>query len=284
MEIPTFWAVIVGVLAFASCLTIGHPASGGLTVEFGISATTVGVVALFWLPPLLRVWSLTGGKLEAAGVAASSKGLLGSPEELIERLTTIRTASEEAKRQAPEAEEVLRSVDKEVAEIATEYLVGSGAVNDAAITALARHYEQLREDMPPGNPRTVEMTRIVNEARVRGEADPEAASSWGVKLIRSNSEGERIVGLAFLQVAPSVTALSDVLDLIRHSTTAFEMFHALMTLEAMITVLTRTERDRARQVLVDELEDPRGVGIAADPNLPGLIGEVSARLGAGPPA
>ncbi|HEY6551648.1 MAG TPA: hypothetical protein VIY71_10665 [Solirubrobacterales bacterium] len=283
MKVSKGWAVLVGLVALASSLKVSHPAGGGFGIEFAVTVTTLGVIALLWLPSLLRAWSLAGGKLEAAGVAATSQGLLGSPEDLIDRLTGIKTTAEKVtekvKDQAPEAAAALRSLDQEVDQMATEYLVGVDAVSASAIRALGRQYERLRAVMPPGDIRTIEMTRVVNEARVRAEADPQTAARWGPQLIRSEDQGRRIVGLAFLQAAPVAETFSDLLHLIRNSATAFEMFHTLLALRESAPLLTQSQRDQAAEALLDELEeDPRGVDIAADSALPALIREVAAEL------
>jgi len=181
----------------------------------------------------------------------------------------------------------LRSLDQEVDQMATEYLVGVDTASASAIRTLARRYEQLRETMPPSDVRTIEMTRVVNEARVRAEADPEAAARWGTQLIHAEDQGRRIVGLAFLQVSPVVEMFSDLLDLARSSATAFEMFHTLLALRRCVSLLnqTQSQKEQAAKALLNELEeDPRGVGIAADSALPGLIREVATKLTAGAPA
>lgn len=283
MKVSKGWAVLVGLVAMASCLKLSHPAGGGFGIEFAVTATTLGVIALLWLPSLIRAWSLAGGKLEAAGLAASSEGLLGSPEDLINRLTGIKTTagsvSEKVKDQAPEVAVALRGLDQEVDQMATEYLVGVDAVSDSAIRALGRHYERLREVMPPSDTRTVEMTRVVNEARVRAEADPETAAKWGEQLVLSEEQGRRIVGLAFLQAAPIAKTFPDLLYLVRNSATAFEMFHALLALRECAPLVSQSQRGQAAEGLLDELEeDPRGVGVAADAGLPSLIKEVAAAL------
>jgi hypothetical protein len=283
MKVSKGWAALVGLTALASCLRVSHPAGGGFGIEFEVTATTLGVVALLWLPSLIRAWSLAGGRLEAAGLAATSKGLLGSPEDLIDRLTGIKTTTGEVtqkvKEQAPEAAEALRGLDLEVDQIATEYLGGVDAVSASAIQRLGRQYERIREMMPPGDKRTFEMTRVVNEARVRAEADLQAAARWGSQLLRAEDQGRRIVGLAFLQAAPTASAFSDLLELVQTSATAFEMFHTLLALRESAPRLTPSQREQAAEVMLKELEDdPRELDITADSTLPVLIREVAAAL------
>ncbi len=248
-------------------------------VDFSVTTTTIGVVALIWLPALLRLLSLTGGRVKAAGVEASASGLLGSTDDFISDLTNIRTVTEEAVMQTPQADEKLTAVAEQVEQMAAQYLGTIDAVTDESVVRLAESYKKLRSSMEPGTERTVEMTRIVNEARVRAGADPERAKRLGSLLVRSKEQGQRIVGLAFLQEAPAPSSFEDLLTLVRDSATAFEMFHALLALKSLAPDLGRRERSTAAEILRAEAGDPRGVGVMDDPNLPSLINDVIGVLG-----
>jgi hypothetical protein len=270
-EIPATWTWAMLALGLASCLSITHPADGGWEVSFAVTTTTVGIFALIWLPALIRLLALTGGRIKAAGVEATTGGLIGSSEDLIQGLTGARTAAEQAQLNMPEVHETLEKVTAKIDQIAEQFVVAGEAIPDAAVARLARRYEELRASLPPGDERTVAMTEIVNEARVRASADRERARNLGVLLIRSRSDGQRIVGLAFLQEAPSVDAFDDVLGLVTSSATAFEMFHALAALRSLIPELSPDRRRQAVEALRTEEADPRGVGVMDDSNLPRLI-------------
>lgn len=278
LRLPKPWIVLVLILAVASSVDVEHPASGGWGIDINVDSATVGIVALIWLPALLRLLSLTGGKVKAAGVEASSGGLLGSPEDLIEDLTEIRTGAEEAGRRAPEVNQAMEQVRRQVDEMASDYLSASDAVTMESSLRLADQYEQIRSTMPPGNERTARMTRVVNEARVRAGANRDAARRLAKTQVRSEREGERLVALAMLQEAPTRWAVEDILLRISGSSTAFEMYHALLALREAAAAMSVDEIDRAIAVLTTEKSDPRGVGVMADANLPQLIEEVLAHL------
>lgn len=278
MVIPRAWLAAMVVLAFLSCLTITHPEGRGVEVNFGVTVTTIGVVALIWLPALIRLLSLTGGRLRAAGVEASSTGLLDSPEDLIVRLARIKTVTEEAKRRAPQAGKLLGGVDQEVDRLANEYLSGSDAVSERTAALLAREYERARGSMEPGYERTIAMTRIVNEASVRGGGDLGEAARLGVRLIRSAHEGERVVATAFLQVAPTREGLDGLLGLISTSDAKFETYHVLRALGCLSPSMSDGEKQRALKVVRAELADPRERGIVTDAYLPSLFEHVIAAL------
>jgi len=281
LKLPKPWVLTVAVLAVLSSITVEHPASGGWGVDVNVDAATIGIVALVWLPALLRLLSLTGGKVKAAGVEASSGGLLGSPENLIEDLTEIRTGAEEAGRRAPEIDRAMEQVQRQIDEMASEYLSGSDAVTEHSISRIADEYEAIRSTMPPGSARTTRMTRVVNEARVRAGANRDTARRLAIPLLHSEKEGQRIVALAMLQEAPSNKAVDGVLNLVSDSATAFEMFHALVALREIAPKMSVEELAHAISVLTAEKSDPRGVGVMADANLPGLIDDVLFKLEAG---
>lgn len=115
------------------------------------------------------------------------------------------------------------------------------------------------------------MTEIVNEARVRASGERRTAAEFGLRLVQARSEGERIVGLAFLQEEPDERGFTDVLTRITASNSAFEAFHALHALKNMAPRLAPAQKQEAIAALAREKDDPRGVGVMEDQNLPGLI-------------
>jgi hypothetical protein len=121
--------------------------------------------------------------------------------------------------------------------------------------------------------------RIVDEARVRASANRDAAArSASRRLLTSTREGERIVGLAFVQEVGGNYRLDDVLARIENSASALEMFHALVALREIEPSLEPDQCEVAVQVLEKEKTDYRGVAVMEDPNLPRLIDDVISRL------
>jgi hypothetical protein len=219
-----------------------------------------------------------GGEVRAAGVEASTGGLLAQPEQVITDLSSIRAQAEQLEFEHPSARGSARKVEAEVSRMAASYLRGVETLSGEAIAELARAYEETRASMEPGDARTERMTRIVNEARVRADGDPGAAGVTGLDLLRAPGEGDRIVGLALLQVAPDRAALDLILTRVTSSASAFEAYHALLALEALAPLLAASERARAIEALARERSDPRGVGVMRDRYLPQLIERVAGRL------
>lgn len=276
MAIPGWWIVTMLFIGLLSCFAVGHPASGGVRVSFEVGTTAVIAFGLIWLPALVRLLALTGGRVKAAGIEASSGGLLGTSDELIRELAEVLVAVEEVKRKSPEGPD-LGSVTDRIDDIAGRFVAGE-AITPEVADRLGREYERIRDALESSGERTSEMTRVVNEARVRAIADGPRARDLGLFLVRSRREGGRIVGLAFLQEAPDAGAFGDVLAMISGSATAFEMYQALLTLRAIGSRLTNPERDAAIAALKREESDPRSVGVMDDTNLPYLLKAVREEL------
>ena len=94
LVIPPLWMRVVGGLALVSCFSVDHPASGGVGVHFDVSTTTIGLVALIWLPALIGVIGVAGGRFKAAGIEASSGGLMGNSDELFRLSAATRSDAE----------------------------------------------------------------------------------------------------------------------------------------------------------------------------------------------
>lgn len=174
MAIPRAWVGTMIGLALISCFEVSRASGGGIGVDFVISTVTVGVVALIWLPVLLRVFALGGGRLSALGVEASSAGLR---EIVVQTVAGVKTTVEAAERGEADTADVVSEVEQQVDQLAIEYLGGTNAIDRHTVMVLARGYERLRATMPRGGERTTRMTRIVNEARVRAAANPGQAGS-----------------------------------------------------------------------------------------------------------
>lgn len=280
MKTPRSWIFLMATLAVISSVTAEHGADGNWEFHFEVTGITLGAFALIWLPALLRLLSLTGGRFKGAGVELSSGGLIGTPDDLIGDLTRIRTEAEEASRQPDptDVDRTLRQLQQQVDEMAADYLAESNALSRATIARLADEYESIRNALQSGERRTIEMTRVINEARVRASANPEHARRLAPNLVNSNREGERLIGLAFLQEIQSPYLLKAIVSRIVASTSAFEMFHALIALREVAPSLELHQVESVVRILKKEKTDYRGVAVMKDPNLPGLIDEVIALL------
>lgn len=268
-RVPRAWLWAMVAAAVLSSVDASRSSRGEISLHLEFGTAALVALALIWLPVLLRLLLLTGGTLKAAGLEASATGLI-TRETLFNLLAQAKGVIS-AKEDDPSRVEAVKELDHLVEQIASEYLETSDSLDDDALASLARRYERLRRDTPPGPQRTSAMTRIVNEARVRGATSPSVGGRKALPLLSSPSQGDRIVGLALMQEAGNPAASDQVLAIVQDSATAFEMFHALLALQEMAFRMSSAQRAHAVEVLVAEREDPRGVGIGQDPGLPALI-------------
>ena len=286
MTVSPLWAVAMVIVAVVSAVDLTRAPNGDVGFHVAVGAVAVGAVALIWLPSLIRLLSITGGSLKAAGMEASAGGLLNT-NELVKTLAGIKNETERAATSSSggaEATAVAAKVNDEVNRIAENLLPPEEAINERALDAIARRYEEIRRTQPSGWERTLAMTRCVNEARVRAKAAPEAARRWAHRLLPSGAAGDRIVGLGLIQEAPDATAIDQVLPLFTNSASSFEAYQALVAIKRLARLLSPDERRRVAAAIEREKTDPRGTGLMNDPSLPGLIAETLKELSEPTPA
>jgi hypothetical protein len=199
-RVPIRWIALMILLAIVTSVDIARPRAGELSVSVDAGALALASVALIWLPALLKVLLLTGGSVKAGGVEASAPGMF-SREDILDFLTRAKAVTTLREDQVA-GNVALVELDAAVDRLAYDTLDGSRSLDADALRRLALEYERLRRDSPPGPQRTSAMTRIVNESRVRAASSIELAERRSQHLLRSPSQGERIVGLALAQEAP----------------------------------------------------------------------------------
>jgi hypothetical protein len=278
IDVPRWWLALSLALAAVSSVSVDRVATGAFVVHFAVGATTIGAVALYWLPAVLRLLSLTGGRGKVLGVEAAAGGLASAPEALIAGLARIRTDVSVVERASPDVSGLAESVRSEVDRIAGTYLAGTDSLTADALAGLTRRYEHVRASQPRSPQRAIQMNQILDEARVRARGTPGEAATLAVPLLRSARDGDRVVGLAILQQEPRAEAFEDTLHLVQNGASAFEQYHALTALRAMAPLLSAAQRAQAASVLEVESKDPRGVGLADDPYIPSAIAAALAEL------
>lgn len=114
---------------------------------------------------------------------------------------------------------------------------------------LAQSYKKLREQLPSGPQRTMMMESVAG--RMRALTPKAALSSEDVKnYLRSNDEGERLLGLSILEWTGDVSHYNDVLQVIDGgSRSAFEQYRALRIAEKMLPRLDSKDKRHLQEVL-----------------------------------
>lgn len=278
--LPRSWVLGMVLVAVASTVDVTFPESGGVRWQFTLGGLSLAAVALIWLPTALRLISMTGGSIKAAGVEASATGIV-RPDQLVDDLASLRTSAERVARELPATEPGVRTLEAEVDSIAQRYLPREETLSPEIVDGLAREYERIRRDMPPGQARTIAMNKLLNQVRVRATAAPESARRLAPGLLRSSGQGDRIVGLALVQGSPTADAYEDLLRILSTAASAFEQYHSVLALKEIAPLLGPAQRERAIAVLEREKTDPRGVGVMKDRYIPAAIDHVLSVLRAG---
>ncbi len=276
------WLAVVVPLLLLSVVRLERTADGLL---WGLYATpvTAALVAILWLPGLLRLLAARGGSVSAAGL---SIGL-----EPLRRLGAARSdAEEEAGRDSAghvcpgQASSRWASSEKSSSGSAgpLERPANRGGAADVTAPAapalappsarraigrtlaeLETSFSALLTRLPPGFARTAALESVLAEARVLApEASGELAER--VSTMVDDSEARRAITLALLQGAPAPLpeqtglALADSLARDRPS---FEEYHLLRTIRDRYADLSTAGRSRvvtAVAALLDAGRFPSG--------------------------
>jgi hypothetical protein len=230
---PSLWPrVVLGVVGAASF------AAGAVAVFKTSNGTGTGVLIAFG--GVMLALAVLGDRVESLEFGGSK--------------LQLRAAAAAAQKYAL-AEE---SADRGDVAGASELRAQARALLEEA-GPIASEYGAVRSSMPSGWERTMELERIVEEARRRaGERsfDPDEVRRW----LREGDEGRRITALAMMQARPELQDFEAILAAIKDSRSAFEQYHALLVAEEMIDGLDQGQRRRLAQVI----RDARGIRFRRD--------------------
>ncbi|HET8955686.1 MAG TPA: hypothetical protein VFN18_08520 [Solirubrobacterales bacterium] len=269
-RLSPLWIVVVSLLALLSTLEATRNFDGEFEVHFHVTSVTALVIALVWLPALVRAVALTGGAVKTPAGEASAGGILDllrllTPDAKREILPPLAAALDSAElsagssRTRGEARAVRRDVERELR--GSIVMVGS---LEETLDDYGRKYEELRSSLPPGADRTFRMGSLM--AEIRALAGHMAVTPRLVKeRFYSGREGNRVVALTLLEAVPLWQCLDVVIDGIRNSRSAFEQFQALRAAEEILPELGSADRRRLADCLKAELEDA-SKGIDEDPS------------------
>ena len=253
---PRPWLVILGIAIILSVLDVTRTAEGKFAITFHLTSVTVLLVALVWLPFLLKVIAISGGGVKTAAGEASILGL----EQLLSRLdpgtqrealSTYVTIVEAAQSRSPEVDQPRLRELREDLEHQLASLSPESQHAREQLKAFAKLYEATRNSMPPGPDRTFKMSTIVAQARAiasQAKYEPLEVSD----LFAENTSGSRIVALAILQASPDPTFFSLAREAIGKSRSAFEQYHALRAVEGMVGALSPDQKRELDATLRDQ--------------------------------
>jgi hypothetical protein len=94
------------------------------------------------------------------------------------------------------------------------------------------------------------MEQIVAEARML--AHQTEFSAIELTELYKEGDGGRIAALAVMQAQPAALHLPLILDAVENSRSAFEQYHALLAINALVPKLTADQLDQVVEVIEDE--------------------------------
>lgn len=241
LKVPLWWIGLIVLAAIASMFKVSRADGGAFDVEFAANTITATFVGLIWLPPLIKVMSLTGGGLKTALGEAN----VGGAGELIWKIIGVLD-SPESRGPAEQMEEVKSLITQSQLETAAQR--DANQPDEKAIRSqllrVAQRYELIRQTMPSGRARTREMGGLVAQTQslaLHLQDVPRVARSH----FESGTDGGRLVGLALSRAKPHVSNFQIALDGIAGSRSAFEQYQALRAVEGLVDDLSP---DQARQL------------------------------------
>jgi hypothetical protein len=278
LRIPMPWMAVVAAAATLSTLSVVRVPGGGVQVGFHVTTITAILLGLIWLPALLRLIAIAGGGLKTPAGEASTPGLMdflklldpGAERETLPALIAAADVAGSAPATAEWADLWRQQFEDRLAS-----LVGDQPTAHIRLQDLARAYERIRREEPPGDERTFRMTELAAQARALRDS---VSSDQIFQLFESGSDGERLVAIALIEAEPTSEFFVLLLDAISSSRSAFEQFHALRAMLDMLPTLSEPQRGALFEVLEAERSDIRGTDPQADPPRWYLMNELYRRL------
>ena len=260
--VPRRWALLMLGAAAASAFEVSWTAST-LDLSFRITAITVGLLALIWLPALVNVIALAGGGVKTPAGEASSTGLL----------EILRALDPGTQRQAlpvviaalgtgPEAEKATVQAAKTDLERELASLPVDASHARARLAEIADEYQEIRDSMESSPERTFRMTQLVAEARgLAASAQIDAMSLSGQWL--SPKDGNRVVVLAVIQARPESSHVPIVVDAIAEAHSPFEQYQALLAAERLMRLMNDAQRASLKNAIQGRMS-PDAAGVRID--------------------
>ncbi len=245
LPIPRLWILVTSVATVISLFEITPTAGGPYAVSFRLTWVTVLLLALVWLPFLLKVLALSGGGLKAFGGEATLGGLGEilsqlSPEEERQVLPSLIAATKRAEETSTEPErEKLTKLREDLEE------------RLAALFETGTLYEKLRSDMPSGPARTAELEKVMAKARAIAK-DTDVSAQEAEELFDPGSQGNRMAAVALAQEKRNPEFFPFLIRAIAHPATPFEQYHALEAAYLMLPKLNETQTQQLGNIVKDQ--------------------------------
>lgn len=250
LRLGAAWLAVITLAAILSTIEFSLDADGAISLTFHVTAVTATLIALAWLPAVVKLMAFAGGGVKTPAIEATSPGLIKLLAESSAELQQIEPELPTAQRRT--IERIRKQQEHELASLSESEEQARQWLRD-----LARQYEQVRETMRSSPERTSIMGRIV--AQVRAFATQAGYTPREiVALFETGTAGNRIVALGTLQAIPYPECFSIVLQGISSSMSAHEQYHALRAAEAMLPKLKADQKSQLAEALRDQRSKGEG--------------------------
>src|SRR5262249_11832774 len=116
------------------------------------------------------------------------------------------------------------------------------------LTQLARTYEQVRRDMPPGNKRTVKMASIAVSMMALAKKTRYAAGEV-IQLFQKGGDGDRLPGIEQVHGNPDPACFQAIEEAIRNPRSSFEQYRALLVAQDLLARLDNEQKQQLADAL-----------------------------------
>jgi hypothetical protein len=123
------------------------------------------------------------------------------------------------------------------------------------LRSLAAQYEEIRESLPSGDERTELMETIAAEARAVARDANFQVSDLRAMLGSDGRPGDRLVALAAIETTGDPAVFAALAQTLESPLTAFEGYHALRALEALLPSLDEGQVAEVRALLLAQVEE-----------------------------
>ena len=263
VDVRPVWVVGLIIAILISLFTVSRSPDGTINFALEVKTVTIILIALIWLPALLRVFALAGGRLKALGGELELGGLVQllmalKPEDRQEVAAFVAASADRAASRLGGAE---RRAVEQVGRVAEHHLSDalSQTPTDEELKRLAKEYEAARKE-PFTAQRTIRLEALLSQVRMlaaRPEVTEAYVQAWADGF-KGAPEGKRIVALGLLQALPSnISTFDIVVDAILNPKSPFEQYHALRAAEGMLVFLDSAQKAKLAQVIRDRQQGGR---------------------------
>jgi hypothetical protein len=242
----------MAILIVLSLFNLAWSQESGWQVQVAVGDTTILLLAILWLPLLLQIFALVGGAIRAPWAEFSSPGLEDllrhiSPRMKDEVVGAVNVVLESAATVPGDEAEALQAHQ----EINQSYRAQL-APEDAKIELmrLAQRYNEVM-GFPSGTRRNFLQEAIAGAMRslaLKADIEENTVNEY----LRSPHPGLRLVGLSCIDSFDHLGSFDWVLDAIARPLSAFEQANALYAMLRLIPVLTPSQQQRLKDVLLEQ--------------------------------